>query len=206
MNHWTLDNCKVDAAKYGKRGEWSKNSSSAYAAAARNGWLDECCSHMRKPRTRVKRKPLKWHKEACTKDAQRFKYRSDWQRGSNSAYNSAKNNNWLDECCVHMNLKKGGNTERKPISRYWDLESCRKEAERFTSISHWNDNSGSSYQAALRNNWVEQCAKHMSKTRTRIEQVCDVCREELANYTDYNELRSNNPTLGRIVDILGLNN
>ena len=161
---------------------------------------------MPKPRTRVKRKPLKWHKEACTIDALRFEYRSDWQRESNSAYNSAKNNNWLDECCAHMKLKKGGNTERKPISKYWNLDSCRKEAERFTSISQWSDNSGSSYQAALRNNWVEECVKHMNRAQTRLEQVREVCREELANFSDHNELLSNNPALGRIVDILGLNN
>ena len=51
--YWTLDACKDDAARFRYRGDWFKNSSSAYLVAQRNGWLDQCCDHMtRKPRGR----------------------------------------------------------------------------------------------------------------------------------------------------------
>lgn len=156
----------ADASQYQRRGEWSKKSPNAYSSAARNGWLEKCCSHMPKPKNSKKRRPLKWHKEACQNDAKRFSSRSEWQRQSNSAYNSAKNNKWLDECCAHMALQKRGSTVSKPISQYWDLDSCMKEAKKYTSISEWDKQSGASYKAALRNNWVDKCIAHMKYSST----------------------------------------
>jgi hypothetical protein len=43
---WTLEECKKDALKYKTRTEWQE-SHSAYLAAYRNEWLDECCAHMK---------------------------------------------------------------------------------------------------------------------------------------------------------------
>lgn len=48
---WTLEICKADAAPYGSRSEWHTSSNNAYQAAIRNGWMDECCQHMSRPRT-----------------------------------------------------------------------------------------------------------------------------------------------------------
>ena len=44
--YWTKERCDEDALKYNSRSEWNKNNSSAYSAAHKNGWLDECCKHM----------------------------------------------------------------------------------------------------------------------------------------------------------------
>lgn len=159
MNHWTKDNCINDAKHHKTRTKWQKNSSSAYSSAARNDWLDECCIHMPKPKTKVKRKPLKWHYQACIEDALNYTNRSTWQKKSNSAYNSAKNNDWLEDCCKHMALKKGGSTKRKKISQYWHKDDCLREARKYKNVSQWQTKSGSSYQAALRNSWVEECKK-----------------------------------------------
>lgn len=48
MNTWTLDSCIADAKKYVTRTEWAMKSRSAYTAAVKNGWLEECCKHMPK--------------------------------------------------------------------------------------------------------------------------------------------------------------
>ena len=48
--YWTLDTCKGDAVRFQHRSDWFKDSPSAYLAAQRNGWLEQCCGHMtRKP-------------------------------------------------------------------------------------------------------------------------------------------------------------
>jgi hypothetical protein len=161
MIHWTKNACKKDALQYERRGQWSKLSHSAYSSAARNGWLNECCLHMPIPKTTRKGKPRKWHFDACMKDAKRFNHRSHWSTQSNSAYNSAKNNGWLEQCCAHMILLKGGRTNRRTISQYWDFVSCLKEARKYTSVSVWQAKNGSSYQAALRNKWIDKCTEHM---------------------------------------------
>jgi len=43
-----------------------------------------------------------WTKEKCIKEAKNYKKRTKFARESNSAYNSARNNKWLDEVCFHM--------------------------------------------------------------------------------------------------------
>ena len=46
--YWNLDRCKESALKYKTRMEWNKGEGGAYDAAHKNGWLDECCGHMKK--------------------------------------------------------------------------------------------------------------------------------------------------------------
>ncbi len=43
---WTKSELLLDAAKYNSRIEWKRESNSAWAAARKNGWLDEACGHM----------------------------------------------------------------------------------------------------------------------------------------------------------------
>lgn len=45
-NHWTKENCKIEAAKYNTRGDFEKGALGAYTKARRKGWLDEICTHM----------------------------------------------------------------------------------------------------------------------------------------------------------------
>lgn len=44
--YWNLENCKNDALLYVSKKQWEKASISAYLAAHRNKWLEECCKHM----------------------------------------------------------------------------------------------------------------------------------------------------------------
>src|SRR5579859_2774329 len=47
-NHfWTLEKCKLDAKKYHTKIEWRKNSKKSYAAAEKEGWINECSKHMK---------------------------------------------------------------------------------------------------------------------------------------------------------------
>ena len=48
----TLEWCERDAQKHQTRGEWRKKSPSAYHKAWANGWLEECCAHMKVLRKR----------------------------------------------------------------------------------------------------------------------------------------------------------
>jgi len=160
--HWTKARCLEDALLYEARGKWSKGSSSAYSSALRNDWADECCSHMPKPKSKVRRgTPAKWHKVACMEDAKKYSRRSDWQKKSNSAYNSAKNNDWLDECCAHMPIINKGSIKRKTIEQYWDKDSCKVIALGFTTSELWRASHSRSYYAAKRNGWLRELSAHM---------------------------------------------
>lgn len=43
---WSLDIIKKISIKYKSKSEFQKKNSAAYSAAKKNGWLEECCSHM----------------------------------------------------------------------------------------------------------------------------------------------------------------
>jgi hypothetical protein len=47
-NYWTFERCQNDALKYIQISKWRENNTSAYQAAQRKGWLDQCCTHMTK--------------------------------------------------------------------------------------------------------------------------------------------------------------
>lgn len=91
---WSVSTLKEDARKYANRTEWRKNSGKAYNAAYRKGVLDECCTHMPKPK--------KWTVELLVDDAKRFESRSEWKRESQAAYMAAYRSGLLDLCCNHM--------------------------------------------------------------------------------------------------------
>lgn len=46
VGYWTKERCLEDALKYETRFEWQKSNHGSYGAAFRDGFLDECCTHM----------------------------------------------------------------------------------------------------------------------------------------------------------------
>jgi hypothetical protein len=96
--YWTKELCIEDAKKYKSKGEWKKKSNSSYHSATKNGWIRECSEHM----IEIKKPSGYWTKERCIEDAKKYSARFVWQKKSNSAYNSARINDWVDECCEHM--------------------------------------------------------------------------------------------------------
>ncbi len=96
----TIEECKEDALKYKTRNEWKKQSHNTYQAAQKNGWLEDCCSHM----VEISKPKNYWTLETCKEDALKYKTRTEWSQNS-SGYNVASINNWLNECCAHMDIK-----------------------------------------------------------------------------------------------------
>jgi len=151
---WTKEACKKDAKNWKTRGEWKARSPVAYGTAWRNSWLDECCKHMKAIRFPKGSRKI----EDCIQDARKYKSRSEWQRRSCSFYKVAVRNGWVDECCRHMVAT------RKPAGYWDDKTECLKEALKYESVADWNRCSRSSYKAAIRNNWINACSRHMKRT------------------------------------------
>ena len=95
IGYWeNKEKCLEEARKHKKITEWQRASSTSVNSARRNGWFDECTSHMIDK--------IKWTKERCIVEAKKYKYRSDFQYKSGSCYQITRRNGWLDECCQHM--------------------------------------------------------------------------------------------------------
>ena len=154
----TLQDCRADALKYASKTEWQEDSSGVYKVAYRNGWVDQWCSHMVESR-----KPEGfWNdKIRCLEEGRKYAKRSEWQKASHSSYKAAVRNGWLDECCSHM-VK-----HRKPEGYWNDKNRCMEEGRRFSKKSDWRKESFSSFKAAVRNGWLDECCAHMGEAESR---------------------------------------
>ena len=143
--HWTKERCLEEAKKYEVRKDFQKGCSGAYAAAYRNKWLDEICSHMERPTPHNRF----WTTERCHEEALKYTTRRDFQEGSGGAYNAAKRMGVLDTICAHMPRT------NKPAG-YWTKTRCLKEAKKNKSMSEFRKNSPSAFNIAWRNGWIDE--------------------------------------------------
>jgi very-short-patch-repair endonuclease len=100
-NHWTLERCIEDAKQYQTKAQWASAKRSGYTIASKNGWLEECTSHMISDMRKVGIQRV-WTLEKCLELARSCSTRAEFKRASGSAYQRARVNGWLEECCAHM--------------------------------------------------------------------------------------------------------
>jgi hypothetical protein len=90
----------------------------------------------------------------------KYKNKTEWKTNSSGSYRSANKNGWLDECTKHME-------ELIKPNRYWTKERCIEEALKYGNKSGWNRYSSGSYKSARRNDWMDECTKHMKNGKEK---------------------------------------
>jgi predicted GIY-YIG superfamily endonuclease len=98
--YWEKGKCASVAKKCKSRSEFENKYAGAYMACLRNGWLDEICSHMK---GKGKKPNGYWTKEKCLEEGLKHKTKSSFRKNGAVAYLKSKENNWLDEICLHIN-------------------------------------------------------------------------------------------------------
>ena len=134
---WNYDTCLEESRKYKSRKEFSKKCRSAYQAALRNGWLDDC--------TFEEERKI-WDKKSCLEESRKYKSRGEFSKKCKSAYTAARRNGWLDDC-----------DWLEPKLRSWDKKSCLEEASKYKSRKEFSNKCRGAYAAALRNGWLDDC-------------------------------------------------
>ena len=142
---WTKEKCMLSANKYQKRLDWHTHEQSAYQAARKNGWLDECCKHMQVL-------IINWTKEKCVENAGKYKTVSEWIKSEKLAYGAAIRYGWLNECRAHM-----------PNNKVINKNLCLKIAKKHSTINDWINDSRKTYHMAWKYNWLDECTAHMIK-------------------------------------------
>ena len=118
--YWTKERCAEEARKYKKRIHFQKGCLAAFSAAWKKGFLDEICSHM----SYNEYAPVKWSKDNCIEEGNKFETRGEFKKNNPSAYKAAREQGWLDEIF-----------ENKPFHGYRSkqvmitIESKKKEGE-----------------------------------------------------------------------------
>ena len=151
--YWTLERCQEEALKYQTKSEWAKSKGSSYAVALKNNWSKVCVKHM----VEKKKNNNHWNnKENIAEMVSKYKTLSEWYTKSSASYNAARQNQWYQELSAHMRKSRN-------LNGYWCIERCLEESSKYSSIKEWKANNGSSYNAAKKNGWYDECTKNMRR-------------------------------------------
>ena len=127
--------------KYKSSSEFEINSSGAYAAALRNGWLKDFSWFVVLKR--------EWDKETCLKEAKSYKTRSAFSKGCRGAYIKSLREGWIDEFTWLR-------TRQSKTAGYWDnYEHCFEEAKNFKNRRAFLKGCSGAYLKALKNGWLD---------------------------------------------------
>lgn len=144
VGYWNnKERCHKEALRFNVRSEFQKLSGSAYAAAQKNGWVDDICKHM----VVKKKKTGFWTFENCQKEAKKYKSRTDFSLQSSSAYNTSKRNKWLDTICSHM-------ISKQYPHGYWTFERCQEAANPYGTKMKFKNGQPKAYDAARSKGWL----------------------------------------------------
>ncbi len=148
-DYWTKDRCIKAAKECEFRSEFAKKYNTAYKHARAGGWLDEICTHMKRPEYK-----RHWTKKRCAEEAKKYDSRGAFAIGTGGAYNASRKNDWLDEICGHMKevIKPAG---------YWNKERCAEEANKYKMRGEFALGSHSAYNIARANGWLNELCSHM---------------------------------------------
>jgi len=177
--YWTKERCEEVASKFETRNDFQNGCKGAYLTAIKKGWLDEICSHMKA--NKIKHMGY-WTKERCHEEASKYNTRSEFRKGSCSAYNISGKNGWLDEICTHM-------IELKKPNGYWTKERCHEEASKYNTRNEFEKGCRGAYKSAIRKSWLNDICSHMSGYTPKGYWTFERCKEEASTYETRNDFR-----------------
>jgi predicted GIY-YIG superfamily endonuclease len=139
---WTLEMLKKLVKKYKSRTEFVTKEPNAYAAVARNGWLDDVFKDMK----RLVNPNNTWTYEVVAKEAKKYNSKDEFSKGSPLAYHAARRNEWLDELSKNYTA---GNVK-------WTEDLLTQEVKKYKSRTDFARNNGKAYMAATRKGLLDK--------------------------------------------------
>jgi len=170
--YWIYDKCQEEALKYKTKSEFRKNSKSSYDISYNNGWLNDICYHMIRPKPHN----YKWTYDKCKEEALKYKTRKEMEIKSSSAYTIINKNNWSNDLFLHMKL------QCKP-NGYWTYKKCKEEALKYQTRSEFQNKSISAYEKSKINKWLNDICSHMElQHKPNGYWTYEKCKEEALKY------------------------
>jgi hypothetical protein len=91
---------------------------------------------------------IKWDKENCIKEINKYKKLLDFQLNSPGAYYSCKRNKWFNELCKDLE-------RRTPRGFFNNKERCRQESKKYKNRTEFKK-SWSAYNYSTKNEWINE--------------------------------------------------
>jgi len=125
----------------------------------------------------VKKKRIRWTYEMIKDEAQKYKTRGEFSKGSSKAYHAAIRINILDDVCSHMEL----------VRTNWTYEMIKNEAQKYKTRGEFRKGSIKAYKAAQKMNILDDVGSHMELARTNW--TYDMIKDEAQKYKTRGEFR-----------------
>ena len=147
---WTKKKLIAEAKKYKTRKEFRLKKGGAYRQASDQKILDEICSHMENP--------FRWTKELAIKKAKEYMTKNEFKEDASGCWEFAKRegDEFFNKITEHMTIL----WEPK-----WDFNATKIEALKYATRKEFDNKNTSAYQAARKNNWLDQICTHMVNGR-----------------------------------------
>ena len=187
---WTYNKCEEEALKYSHRYQFQLNSN-AYSAAARNGWVDDICGHMKRTGNWYNRCVYVYEFSdnhayvGLTYDLN--KRILSRKKNKNDAVIKHNNKNNIQpiikQLTEYIDVNEAAILEIFYIEKYkndgwiilnvarggtvgnkphkWDYETCKGVAKNFKTRNEFKKNNRSAYEAARLNKWLDEICGHM---------------------------------------------
>ena len=140
---WTKTKCYNEALNCNSRTDFAKKSSSAYAKALKNGWINDYFWFKEENHK-------KWTRDACYKEAKKYRSKGEFCKENHSAYQVASKNKWLDDYFWFLKV-----VPKHPHWK-WKYESCKEEALKCSSRSEFARKAKGAYEVSRINKWLDE--------------------------------------------------
>lgn len=146
---WTYEKVYEIAKTCKTRAEFKYKCKPAYEAAHRWKYFDrEDWDWFEDGQKIFAEKRRKWTKKTVMEEAKKYTCKKDFAADAPGAYDVARKNGWLEEMNWFEELTLPRN--------YWnDYDHCYEEAKKYKSRSELLKKSGSCYNSALKNGWLD---------------------------------------------------
>ncbi len=140
---WTKTKCYNEALNCNSRTDFAKKSSSAYAKALKNGWINDYFWFNEENHK-------KWTRDACYQEAKKYRSKGEFCKENHSAYQVASKNKWLDDYFWFLKV-----VPKHPHWK-WKYESCKEEALKCSSRSEFARKAKGAYEVSRINKWLDE--------------------------------------------------
>jgi len=129
--------------------------------------------------------------ELCAEIASKYKTKTEFRLADRSAYQKARDCNWLEVICKHMIPSK--NRPHGTLT----LEFCKKEALKYKSRSELEAKDKGLYSVARKKGWLDEICSHMVPKLRKL--TFELCKQEALKYKTRKELERADQSVFRAI-------
>lgn len=160
---WNYETCFNEAMKYKTRSDFAKKAGAAYRVSRKKGWSKDYSWFID-----IQKPSGYWTYETCYEEARKYNTRGDFSRESQTAYNRARSEKWLDDYTWFVS--------NSTPAGFWTYEKCFDEAKKYKTRSEFNKKAGYAYKLALRKGWIDDYIWFEKKFTWTYEECLEIAK------------------------------